>query len=180
VKTGELVPDGHPGEIVFTPLECTRHRRSALPHRRHRRRRPHLGKVPQLRPHLPASVGPISRVSEVKELHMDKLKGTLVNFNCSNTCWTISAASPPGRSSCASATTTRSKPTRCICTSPPSPVCANLNSNSPSPAAFHEATEITPNGLHFHSLAEMREQLGIGRLLKEEKIVDHRPKRCQV
>jgi hypothetical protein len=25
-------------------------------------------------------------------------------------------------------------------------------------------------------LAELRDQLGIGRLLKEEKIVDHRPK----
>jgi hypothetical protein len=41
---------------------------------------------------------------------------------------------------------------------------------------FHEATEITPNEMHFHTLAEMREHLGIGRLLKEEKIADHRPK----
>ncbi|MDP1588037.1 MAG: hypothetical protein Q8M07_09855, partial [Prosthecobacter sp.] len=41
---------------------------------------------------------------------------------------------------------------------------------------FHEATEITPNELHFHTLAELRDQLGVGRLLKEEKLVDHRPK----
>ena len=41
---------------------------------------------------------------------------------------------------------------------------------------FHEVTEISPNELHFHPLADMREQLGIGRLLKEEKIADHRPK----
>jgi hypothetical protein len=41
---------------------------------------------------------------------------------------------------------------------------------------FHEATEITPNALHFHTVPEMREHLGIGRLLKEEKIADRRPK----
>jgi hypothetical protein len=41
---------------------------------------------------------------------------------------------------------------------------------------FHEATEITPNALHFHPLPEMRDHLGIGRLLKEEKIADRRPK----
>ena len=41
---------------------------------------------------------------------------------------------------------------------------------------FHEATELKPNAIHFHSVPEMRERLGIGRLLKEEKITDHRPK----
>ena len=33
--------------------------------------------------------------------------------------------------------------------------------------------------MHFHTLAEMGEHLGIGHLLKEEKIADHQPKVAQ-
>ena len=41
---------------------------------------------------------------------------------------------------------------------------------------FCEVTELSPNEVHFHTMPEMRERLGIGRLLKEEKLVDNRPK----
>ena len=39
---------------------------------------------------------------------------------------------------------------------------------------FHDATELKPNAIHFHSIGELRDRLGIGRLLKEEKVADHR------
>ena len=41
---------------------------------------------------------------------------------------------------------------------------------------FAEVTEIQPNEIHFHDLPEMRERLGIGRLIKEAKLLDKRPK----
>jgi hypothetical protein len=40
----------------------------------------------------------------------------------------------------------------------------------------YRAAEIHPNRVEWHSEAEMRELQGVGRVLKEEKIVDHRPK----
>jgi len=35
--------------------------------------------------------------------------------------------------------------------------------------------EIHPNRIEFHSNEEMRQLQGVGRLLKEQKVVDHRP-----
>jgi len=39
---------------------------------------------------------------------------------------------------------------------------------------FLEATEIRPNRIEFHEAETLREMQGVGRLLKEEKIVDRR------
>jgi hypothetical protein len=36
-------------------------------------------------------------------------------------------------------------------------------------------TELHPNRIVFHSAGEMRELQGVGRLIKEQKIIDHRP-----
>src|SRR6266436_5102884 len=80
-KTGKIVPPGHPGELVFTPLDARgtvvlRYRTGdfidgGLTYERC----PHCGRT------LPRLVGNISRRSEVKEMNLDKLKGTLVDFN---------------------------------------------------------------------------------------------------
>ena len=40
---------------------------------------------------------------------------------------------------------------------------------------FHEVAEMRPNAIRFHSMEAIRERLGVGRLLKEEKIQDNRP-----
>jgi phenylacetate-CoA ligase len=175
-KTGELVPDGHPGEIVFTPLNARgtvvlRYRTGDIAEGGLTWEKcPNCGRT------CPRLLGPISRVSEVKELHMDKLKGTLVNFNVLEHLLDDQRGIAAWQIELRKRTTTRSKPTRCISTSPPSPGCSESDLELAVTRRFHEATEITPNELHFHTLAEMREHLGIGRLLKEEKIADHRPK----
>jgi len=80
-KTGKEVPPGHPGELVFTPLDARgtvvlRYRTGdfidgGLTYEPC----PHCGRT------LPRLVGNISRKSEVKEMNLDKLKGTLVDFN---------------------------------------------------------------------------------------------------
>ena len=80
-KTGEPVGEGQPGEIVFTPLDARgtvvlRYRTGDLIDG---------GLVYEPCPHcgrqVPRLVGRISRTSEVQEMHLDKLKGTLVDFN---------------------------------------------------------------------------------------------------
>ncbi len=80
-KTGEPVGEGRPGEIVFTPLDARgtvvlRYRTGDLIGG---------GLVYEPCPHcgrrLPRLVGHISRTSEMQEMHLDKLKGTLVDFN---------------------------------------------------------------------------------------------------
>ena len=45
---------------------------------------------------------------------------------------------------------------------------------------FVERTEIHPNRIVFHDADEMRRLQGVGRELKEQKIVDHRPKRADM
>lgn len=80
-KTGEPVGEGKPGEIVFTPLDA---RGSVV--LRYRTgdcidgglvydKCPHCGRIG------PRLVGNIGRNSEIREMRIDKIKGTLVDFN---------------------------------------------------------------------------------------------------
>jgi len=41
---------------------------------------------------------------------------------------------------------------------------------------FHSQTEVHPNRIVFHDPAEMRQLQGVGVVMKEQKIVDHRPR----
>ncbi|MGV3658709.1 MAG: phenylacetate--CoA ligase family protein [Prosthecobacter sp.] len=175
-KTGEPVSEGCPGEIVFTPLDARgtvvlRYRTGDIAEGGLT-----WAKCPSCGRTCPRLLGPISRVSEVRELHLDKLKGTLVNFNLLEhllddqkgiAAWQIELRK------------------RHDDPHDTDEVHLHLTAESGVREAdlklavsrrFHEATEITPNALHFHTLAELREQLGVGRLIKEEKLVDHRPK----
>src|SRR5439155_20963300 len=80
-NTGEVVPEGHPGELVFTPLDA----RGSVVLRYRTGDFIDGGQVYDTCPHcgrsLPRLVGQISRRSEVKQMQLDKLKGTLVDFN---------------------------------------------------------------------------------------------------
>jgi hypothetical protein len=40
---------------------------------------------------------------------------------------------------------------------------------------FAERTEIHPNRIVFHDAEELRDLQGVGTLIKEQKIIDHRP-----
>lgn len=175
-KTGAPVPEGHPGEIVFTPLDARG--TVVLRYRTGDIAEGGLSwtKCPSCGRTCPRLMGPISRVSEVRELHLDKLKGTLVNFNLLEhllddqkgiAAWQIELRKRNDDPH-------NTDEVHLHLTAEPGVREADLKvavSNR-----FHEATEITPNALHFHPIAELREQLGVGRLIKEEKLVDHRPK----
>ncbi len=175
-KTGELVPDGSPGEIVYTPLDARgtvvmRYRTGDIAEGGLT-----WAKCPSCGRTCPRLMGPISRVSEVRELHLDKLKGTLVNFNL------LEHLLDDQKGIAAWQIELRKRHDDPLDTDE---VHLHLTAEAGVREAdlklavsrrFHEATEITPNALHFHTIEEMREQLGVGRLLKEEKIADHRPR----
>lgn len=175
-KSGKPVREGEPGEIVFTPLDARgtvvmRYRTGDIAEGGVTWEKcPNCGRTCQ------RLLGPISRVSEVRELHIDKLKGTLVNFNLLEhllddqkgiVAWQIELRKrhdDPLDTDEVHLHLTAEQGVR------------ESDLQLAVSRRFHEATEITPNALHFHPLAEMREQLGVGLLLKEEKLVDHRPK----
>ena len=174
-KTGEPVSEGAPGELVFTPLDA---RGTAV--LRYRtgdlidggmtfERCPNCGRS------VPRLVGNISRCSEIREMRVDKIKGTLVDFNelehvlddCPHVgAWQIElrkrhddpldldelilhVAKHNGFSA--------------------TKLVRALNER------FVAQSEIHPNRIVFHSLDEMRALQGVGSELKERKLIDHRP-----
>jgi phenylacetate-coenzyme A ligase PaaK-like adenylate-forming protein len=175
-KTGDPVPPGEPGEIVFTPLDARgtvvlRYRTGDIAEGGLTREAcPHCGR------RCPRLIGPISRVSERRLLNLDKIKGTLVDFNI------LEHLLDDQRGLAAWQIELRKRhddPLECD-----EVILHIARENGRSEGSireeiarrFHEATELRPNAILFHPLPAMRERLGIGRLLKEEKIADHRAK----
>lgn len=175
-KTGDPVAEGCAGEIVFTPLDARgtvvlRYRTGDIAEGGLTWARcPSCGRT------CPRLLGPISRVSEVRELHLEKLKGTLVNFNL------LEHLLDDQKGIAAWQIELRKRNDDPLDTDEvhlhltAEPGVRESDLRTAVSRRFHEATEVTPNELHFHTLNELRDQLGVGRLLKEEKLVDHRPK----
>ncbi|MES2996750.1 MAG: AMP-binding protein [Verrucomicrobiota bacterium] len=173
--TGERVPDGQPGEIVCTPLDARgtvvlRYRTGDLieggityePC-------PHCGRT------CPRLLGNISRVSDIRELQIGKLKGTLVDFNALEHllddtdglgAWQIEL---------------RKRDDDPLETDQVFVHAVPLNGNSPESLRqdishrFGQNVEFTPNDIIFHTWDEMRKLQGVGKELKEQKVVDRRP-----
>lgn len=175
-KTGEPVSEGRPGEIVFTPLDARgtvvlRYRTGDLIDG---------GLVYEPCPHcgrqLPRLVGRISRTSEVKEMHLDKLKGTLVDFNelehvldnfDSIGAWQLElrkANDDPLELD--ELILHVEKPDH----GDETRLCQELNERIASVIEMH------PNRIVFQSAEEMRGLQGVGVQMKEQRLVDHRPK----
>jgi len=175
-KTGEPRGEGEPGELVYTPIEA---RGSVVI--RYRTgdlisggliygRCPHCGRI------VPRLVGDISRSSEMKEMHFEKIKGTLVDFNrlehvLDNMdhvgAWQLEI--------------------RKVDDDPLELDELILHVNSLNGANRYELerqldqrlaeeTEIHANRIVFHTAKEMRDLQGVGTQLKEQRVVDHRPK----
>jgi phenylacetate-coenzyme A ligase PaaK-like adenylate-forming protein len=175
-ETGAVVPDGTPGEIVFTPLDARgtvvlRYRTGDIAAGGMTWEAcPHCGRT------CPRIIGPISRVSERRTLDLDKLKGTLVDFNV------LEHLLDDQRGIAAWQIELRKHDDDPLeCDEVTLHVATDTKTNEPNlrdilTRRFHEVTELTPNEIVFHPVKELRDMLGVGRLLKEEKIADHRPK----
>jgi phenylacetate-CoA ligase len=172
--SGMPVPDGTGGEIVFTPLDgrgsvvlryrTGDHISGGLVH----------GPCPHCGRDLPRLLGRISRVSDVREMNIDKLKGTLVNFNDLENllddidqigAWQIELRKR------------NDDPLDCD-----EIIVHVAPKNGAAPEAiereigrhFREATEISPNRVEFHDAETLRTMQGVGVKLKEDKVIDRR------
>lgn len=175
-KTGLPVAPGQPGEIVYTPLDA----RGTVVLRYRTGDIAEGGLTWEPCPHCgrrcPRLLGPISRVSEVRELHIDKLKGTLVNFNL------LEHLLDDQRGIAAWQIELRKRHDDPLETDEihlhiaPEPRADPADLTRLVRQRFAEVTEVAPNEIHFEDLPALRERLGLGRLIKEQKLLDARPK----
>ncbi|MCD6049333.1 MAG: hypothetical protein K0Q55_736 [Verrucomicrobia bacterium] len=175
-ETGEVVPSGHPGEIVYTPIDSRgsvvlRYRTGdyidgGLTYER----------CPYCERQLPRLVGRISRRSEIREMHLDKLKGTLIDFNELEHvlddapgigAWQLELRKQHDDPLDLDEIILH---VHALNDDAHDQVTRNLNHR------FAAHTEFRPNRVEFHDAATMRELQGVGTQLKEQKVVDHRPR----
>lgn len=173
-ETGDRVPDGKPGEIVLTQLDSRgtivlRYRTGDLIEKGITSEPcPHCGRT------CPRLLGKISRVSDFKNLHIDKLKGTLVDFNALENllddteglgAWQVELRKrndDPLESDIVVVHAVTMK-----------------GDEEKLREAIHDrflsSTEFSPNEIKFHTWEEMRKLQGVGKELKEQKVKDNRP-----
>lgn len=173
-ESGAVLPDGQAGEIVFTPLDS----RGSVVLRY--RTGDHISgglvhdTCPACGRKTPRLVGDISRVTDVRRLRIGKVKGSLVNFNVLENLldnierigtWQIELRKR------------NDDPLEVdeivVHVAPIGRVAADSLRHEIE-ERFHQATELTPNRIEFHDAEHLRSLQGVGRALKEEKVVDHR------
>ena len=174
-ETGERVPDGHPGEVVCTPLDARgtvvlRYRTGDLTEGGLTYEPcPHCGRT------CPRLLGKISRVSDIHRLNIGKLKGTLVDFNALENllddtdglgAWQIEMRK---RNDDPLETDQVFVHAAAIDGGDHDALRARIAER------FGQAVEFAPNDIIFHSWDEIRQMQGVGKELKEQKVVDHRP-----
>jgi len=175
-QTGEILPNGRPGEIVFTPLaargtvvlryrtgDCIDGGLTCEP-------------CPYCHRTVPRLVGRISRRSEIREMNLDKIKGTLVDFNQLE--HVLDDASRIGAWQLELRKTNDDPFER-------DEIILHvhkLDGADETRVAHHlrercyQIAGVHPNKILFHSLEKMRELQGVGTQIKEQRLVDHRPK----
>jgi phenylacetate-CoA ligase len=179
-RTGEPVPSGAPGELVYTPLDA----RGTVVLRYRTGDMVDGGLTGEPCPGcgrcVPRIVGNISRRAEIREVRVDKIKGTLVDFNelehllddCTRVgAWQIEL---------------RKRNDDPLDLDELIVHVAKHNGVSEAQLArelnerFMARAEIQPNQIAFHTLDEMRDLQGVGSELKERKLVDRRPAGIEV
>ena len=174
-KTGITQPPGAPGELVFTPLDA----RGSVVLRYRTGDCIDGGLVytpcPYCKRTVPRLVGKISRNSEVKSMMLDKIKGTLVDFNqlehvlddASNIgAWQLEIRK---RNDDPMELDELILHVNKATNVDDQKLCREINNR------FIERTEVQPNRIVFHDAEELRQMQGVGILLKEQKIIDNRP-----
>ncbi|HXF10378.1 MAG TPA: AMP-binding protein, partial [Desulfuromonadaceae bacterium] len=175
-KTGGPVGTESPGEIVFTPLaargtvvlryrtgDCIDGGLTYEP-------------CPYCHRRVPRLVGRISRSSEIKEMNLDKIKGTLVDFNELE--HVLDDAPHVGAWQLELRKANDDPLER-------DEIILHVHkidggdetqlSRELSERCFRIA-DVHPNKILFHDVEKLRELQGVGTQIKEQKLVDHRPK----
>ena len=173
-ETGEVQPDGHPGEIVWTPLLARgtvvlRYRTGDLSEQGITYERcPCCGRTG------PRLGGKISRVSDRRAMRFQKVKGTIIDFNELE----LLLDDIPGLGSWQVELRKRNHdPLQTdelvvhACRQPDATeeaVAANVR------AQFAKNLEVAPNAVVFHTAEEIRRLQQVGVALKEVKVIDNR------
>ena len=176
-KTGEPRGEGEPGEIVFTPLDA---RGSVV--LRYRTGDCIDGGLfyepcPFCGREVPRLVGEISRNSEVRELQLDKLKGTLVDFNQLEHVLDNAEHVGTWQLELRKAHDDPLELDELILHVAKSDDFDDEQLRASLNERFASETEIHPNRIEFHTVEELRRLQGVGTQLKEQRVVDHRPSR---
>ncbi|MBI2517975.1 MAG: AMP-binding protein [Opitutae bacterium] len=175
-ETGKVQPDGVGGEIVWTPLE----QRGTVVLRY--RTGDHIENgltyepCPYCGRRMPRLVGRISRVSDFRALRFQKIKGTIIDFNELE----HALDDMPGIGSW-------QIELRKIHDDPLELDEIHLHVTKAGAATddalsqqlsnmLHSHFEIRPNRIVFHTEEQLRELQKVGVALKEQKVVDNRPK----
>jgi phenylacetate-coenzyme A ligase PaaK-like adenylate-forming protein len=174
-KTGEPRGEGEPGEIVFTPLDARgsvvlRYRTGdCIDGGLYYEPCPYCGRE------VPRLMGDLSRNSEIRELRIEKLKGTLIDFNYLERVldnvehigtWQVELRKR------------HDDPLEC------DEIIVHVEKSDDTPDAtlramlesrFLSELEVHPNRIEFHTIEELRRKQGLGTELKEQRLIDHRP-----
>ena len=174
-ETGKPQGDNQPGEIVYTPLDA---RGSCV--LRYRTGDLIDGGLtyepcPSCGRRLPRLVGRISRKSDIREMHIDKIKGTLVDFNELEHvlddmhglgAWQIEIRKRHDDPLDVDEMVLH----------------VSLSNGGDESQLEHELSarvlervEIRPNRIIFHKPSEIRRLQGVGEMLKEQRVIDKRP-----
>jgi len=174
-QTGAVLPPGHPGELVFTPLDA----RGTVVLRYRTGDFTDGGLTYEPCPHcgrsLPRLLGNLSRRSEVKQMNFDKIKGTLVDFN------ELEHVLDDAPNIGAWQVELRKMNNDPLEVDEMILHVQKLNGADEDQLRRELSErcvnhlEIHPNRIIFHDTDEIRELQGVGTLLKEQKLVDHRP-----
>ena len=174
--TGELKEDGQPGEIVFTSLDA---RGSCVLRYR-------TGDIieggmtyepcPYCHRVMPRLLGRISRCSDVREMQLDKIKGTLVDFNELEHVLDDMPRVGSWQIELRKANDDPLEVDELVLH-----VCLADGGEESSVSqeirrCLFERAELHANRIEFHTDAEMRRLQGVGEKLKEQKVVDRRSK----
>jgi phenylacetate-coenzyme A ligase PaaK-like adenylate-forming protein len=179
-KTGEPRGEGEPGEIVFTPLDA---RGSVV--LRYRtgdctdgglvyERCPFCGEF------TPRLIGEISRNSEFREVRIDKLKGTLIDFNHLEHVLDNFEHIGTWQVELRKRNDDPLESDLLILHVEKTDNFDELTLREKLTEHFGAELEIHPNAIEFHTVDELRRKQGVGVQLKEQRLVDHRPKAARI
>ncbi len=175
-ETGKAVPDREPGEIIYTPLDS---RGSVI--LRYRTGDVISGGItyqpcPQCGRKTPRLCGRISRVSDIHRLQIGKLKGTLVNFNDLENILDDIDGIGVWQIEIRKVNDDPMEPDEIIVHVQAEEGQNNDQLSKTISRQFQSDAEIRPNRIEFHDTKTLKKMQGVGVSIKEDKIVDHRPK----
>ncbi|MEP6667665.1 MAG: AMP-binding protein [Chthoniobacter sp.] len=175
-KTGEPRGEGEPGEIVFTPLAARgsvvlRYRTGdCIDGGLFHETCPFCGAM------VPRLVGEISRTSEIRELQIGKLKGTLVDFNRLEHVLDNAEHVGTWQLELRKQHDDPLDLDELVLHVTKADDCGEARLREMLNARFFSEVEVHPNRIEFHTEEEMKTMQGTGTQLKEVRIIDHRPK----